>query len=204
MSDSSRHDRFRLMALLSLATITALGSYWLVEVLRQGLPLSASANPHNEPDYYVDQFQFVRVASNGQPRYMMSGKSLVHRPVTDQSDIKDAQLLSFNAEQAPLKVNANLAQLSHKKNTMELAGNVTVVRTDRPDVPGWNLKSEALTLLPDEDKLLTDQAVVLNNGRSVTNAIGMQIDNTKGTLKLNKQVHGVFQPPLATPSTKAK
>lgn len=204
MSHSSRHDRFRLIALLSLGTISALGSYWLVEVLRQSMPVSANAHPHNDPDYYVDQFQLVRIASTGQPRYMMSGKSLVHRPITDQSEVKDALMLSFNPTQAPLKVNSNTAQLDHKQNAIQLAGNVMVVRADLPETPGWRLQSEALTLLPDEDRLHTDQAVELNNGRSVTNAIGMHLDNTKGTLSLDKQVRGVFQPPLAQASAKAK
>ncbi len=204
MSDASRHDRFRLIALLSLAAITALGSYWLVTVLRQSLPVASSTDKQNEPDYYVDNFHFVRIASTGQPHYMMSGKTLVHRPVTDQSLVNDAQMLNFHPEHAPLVVNANTAELDHQKNVIDLKGKVQVVRTDTAAAPGWQLKSEALTVRPDEDKLDSSEAVELTNQRSVTTAIGMQIDNTKGTLKLGQQVHGVFQPAQPKPAVKSK
>ncbi len=204
MSDASRHDRFRLIALLSLAAITALGSFWLVEVLRQSLPVHASTDKQNDPDYYVDNFHFVRIANTGQPHYMMSGKSLVHRPVTDQSLVKEAQMLSFSPEHAPLVVNSHTALLDHQKNIVELKGQVRVVRTDTAVSQGWQLNTEALTVRPDEDKLDSSEAVELKNNRSVTNAIGMQIDNTKGTLKLNQQVHGVFQPAPAPTQAAAK
>ncbi|MBI3231280.1 MAG: LPS export ABC transporter periplasmic protein LptC, partial [Burkholderiales bacterium] len=153
----------------------------------------------------VDNFHFVRVTATGQPHYIMSGKNLVHRPVTDRSDIVQAQLLNFYAEQAPLTINANQAQLDHKENTVELSGNVLVVRADSPVAQGWTMKTEAMTLLPDEDRMQTKAAVEIVNGRTVTQALGMEIDNTTGSLKLAQQVHGIFQPPPATATpSKAK
>ena len=102
MDDSASNARFRLIVLLILAAVIALASFWLAEVMRRNSLQMGAAEKPNEPDYFVENFQVLRVAASGQPHYILSGEKLTHRPVTDLSEINNAQMLAFNPGQTPL------------------------------------------------------------------------------------------------------
>lgn len=203
MSDLASTDRFRLLVLLTLGLVAALGSYWLLAVLREGPNLVNGTEKQNEPDYFIDNFHMVKVSANGQPHYIMAGKHLVHRPLTDMSDIDTARMLTFNPEQAPLSVSANHAQLDHRSNTAELSGQVLVVRAPQGEAQGWQMQTEALTMLPDNDQLHTAKPVQITSGKSILQGVGMFVDNAKGVFQLKQQAVGHFPPPESNPPKKA-
>ena len=59
--------RFRLTVILALAGFMALGSFWLSVVITRGLSDSSSHTQRTEPDYFVYNFEYVKMLPTGQP-----------------------------------------------------------------------------------------------------------------------------------------
>ncbi|WP_338845838.1 LPS export ABC transporter periplasmic protein LptC [Massilia sp. W12] len=196
MSDSASHDRFRLIALLTLAAVITLSSYWLLDVLRQGAPAAAEANKSNDPDYFVENFHVVRLSQDGKPKDIMSGKLLTHRPLNDKSDVQQVQVLSFNPAQSPLRVQARQALIEHQNNRVLLQGEVELVRSADARSEGWTMRSPSLWMLPDDDQMQTDDQVQILSGKSQLHGKGMLVDNAKGQFSLQQQVRASFAPAI--------
>ena len=66
-------NRFQLWVTVAVVMALALGSFWLLDVIRRGMEDNTPVAKRTEPDYYVEQFNFVRLAKTGQARYHVSG-----------------------------------------------------------------------------------------------------------------------------------
>src|SRR4051812_24706788 len=102
-------ERFRILVLVGVAIAMALGSFWVLQVIRKGLNDSMPTIPHNEPDYYVDQFKFVRMTNTGQVHYAVSGARLTHNPQNASFEIQQPVLTSLSDNQPPTTARADRA-----------------------------------------------------------------------------------------------
>jgi lipopolysaccharide export system protein LptC len=188
--------RWRIIALIVAGVFGALGSFWLLQVmLYDGLGIRPGA-PGNEPDYIVEKFSFVRAAKTGQARYIVSGARLTHRPLGDVSDVERPVMQSLSSERAPMLVRSERARIEHLSNTVHLSGNVNLDRAAKGESQALKLKTQALTVLADEDRMETDQPVEMTLGASVVTSTGMKANNATGQVQLLNRVH-ITYPPVA-------
>jgi lipopolysaccharide export system protein LptC len=186
--------RWRLTAIMMTGTAFALGSFWLLQVMNSGgSALQAAANK-NEPDYIVDNFSFVRMSPGGQPRYIISGAKLTHRPIDDISDVVRPVVQSLSAEQPPMTMNALRARIRHAENQVDLLGQVDIERVASPTAKRMTLKTEALTIVPDEDRMHSDQPVEMVLGTATIRGTGMQADNAAQKVHFSSQGQIVYPP----------
>ncbi|MBK4733848.1 LPS export ABC transporter periplasmic protein LptC [Noviherbaspirillum pedocola] len=195
---TARRGRFGLVTLILIGAMMALGSLWLLEVVRRAGVETARAVKRTEPDYYVDNFNYVRMAENGEAQYNISGKRLVHDPVTDTHLIDQPVVNSLSAERAPMSARADRARVDSNSDKVYLYDNVQLNRPASPKADYFHLDTDYLVMLTDEEIMETDRPVHMVIGKSILNGTGMKVNNATGELHLASRVHAVLPPKTAT------
>ncbi len=186
--------RWRLLAVMMTGVFLALGSFWLAQMLDdQGAAISADAF-RNEPDYIVEKFSFVRMTPDGQPRYLISGEKLVHRPIDDSVDIDKPLVKHVAAGQPLMTIDAERARIDHGNTQVHLKGDVDVDRKGMGTVKPMKLETEELTVFPDEDRMTSPGEVLVAMERATIRGTGMQADNAAQTLRFERKGQINFPP----------
>ncbi|HEV7817399.1 MAG TPA: LPS export ABC transporter periplasmic protein LptC [Janthinobacterium sp.] len=185
---------WRLMFTILALTFLALGSFWLMQVMNQGRNGAPSDPRRNEPDYFVNNFSFVRMAKTGQPAYIVSGILLTHRPIDDSADIDKPFMRQLTPGQPPLDMHATHAHISDNNSRVQLNGNVIIDRVAGGTVQNMRLTTEALTVFPDSEEMQTDLPVVMTLGKSVMTGVGMKANNGTGRIEVMHNVHITYPP----------
>ena len=187
--------RWRLLAMFGIGVAMALGSFWLVEVINRGEGFGANNVAKSEPDYIVEQFSFVKMTPEGKPRYIITGDKLTHHPDTDTADVLRPVVQSIAPPAPPMTMTGQTGRIDQVKNIVDMAGNVVIERPSAPQWPHLRLKTEALTILTDEDKLRTDLAVEMISDATVVTGVGMLADRAANNVDLYNRVHIFYPPP---------
>ena len=186
--------RFRLAALLVFAAISALGSFWMLDVVRRSMEDTMPSVKRTEPDYYVEKFHFVRAAKSGQARYYVSGMRMVHYPQNDFYEIQQPVLKSLRGDQPPMTIRAERALADPNTNQVQLFDKVQMDRPASGQTKPLHLSSEYLLVLPDDDVIKTDRPVEITFANSVLRGSGMFLNHATREFKLASHVHGIFPP----------
>jgi lipopolysaccharide export system protein LptC len=186
--------RWRLLTVMMTGIFLALGSFWLAQMLEdQGAAINADAFK-NEPDYIVEKFSFVRMTPDGQPRYLISGDKLVHRPIDDSADIDKPLVKSVVPGQPLMTIDAERARIDHGNTQVHLKGDVDVDRKGMGTVKPMKLETEALTIFPDEDRMTSPGEVLVTMERATIRGTGMQADNAAQTLRFERKGQIIYPP----------
>lgn len=189
--------RWRLLITMLAATFFAFGSFWLLQVMQSG---DGEFNPDvskDEPDYIVEKFSFVRMSPEGKPRYLFYGAKLTHLPLGDASDVVLPVVKSLVPGAPPMTVTSLRARIHHEQNKVDLLGKVEIHRPASPTTRLLNLKTEALTVFPDEDRMQSDQKVSMMLGEATVYGIGMQANNATRQIDLGGRGQVVYPPNAA-------
>ncbi|MET3116697.1 lipopolysaccharide export system protein LptC [Undibacterium sp. GrIS 1.8] len=215
-------DRFRVWVGIIMLGVIAMGSFWVLQVLRksdeEGNMRSAA---RTDPDYYVENFNFIRLSNKGQANFHVTGSRLTHNPQYDNFEITQPRINSFDKDKTPVTVRADrglveqkTAQLSEQakaqveintqSDEIHLYDNVQVVRPESDTTKYMQLNTDYLLLLPDLNTMKTDHPVTLYSQNSETHAVGMTANNETQETQLLSQVHMHFTKPGAKSGTKQK
>lgn len=190
----NRAVRFRLSLIMLLGLIGALGSFWVLEVMRKQDAARAPQIRRSESDYQVEKFHFVRTAANGQAHYLLSGERLLHHPIDDSVDIISPVAQNINPDTAPVTVRADAARLLEDNQHVLLVGNVHVTRPASGQSQALLINTPSLLIKTESDTMQTDDAVVITLGQSILTGTGMLANSGTGLFQLSHQVHGVLRP----------
>jgi lipopolysaccharide export system protein LptC len=194
-----RAHRWRLGAMFGIGIAMALGSFWLVEVINRGEGFGGNDAPRSEPDYIVEKFSVVKMTPEGKPRYIIAGDRLTHRPDNDSADVLHPVVQSISPPAPPMTMTGNTGHIDQVRNIVDMNGNVVVERPGSPQGPHLRLKTEALTILTDEDKFRTDLPVEMISDATVVTGTGMLADRAANQVDLYNRVHIVYPPPSQQP-----
>ena len=187
--------RGRLAAILMIGVFCALGSFWLVQLMESGEVGLRGDALRNEPDYIVENFSFVRMTPAGQPRYIISGAKLTHRPLDDVSEVDGPVVKNLsNAAQPPMTITAKQARIFQSKDQVDLFGNVDINRPASPAADQFRLRTEALTILTERDQMKTDRPVHIVSGASTVTGTGLFVDNAARQMRIDSRVHIIYPP----------
>jgi lipopolysaccharide export system protein LptC len=187
--------QFRLVViLLSLIALT-LGSFWLLEVMRRAGNEFFPPSKRSEPDFYVENFNYVKLAKTGEAQYHFSGDRLTHNPQDGSYDITQPVVRNIGSQETPILVRADRARVNSDNSEVHLYDNVHVDRPASGDAQHMHMKSEYLLLLPNEEEMKTDRPVVITVGESILTGTGMVANNATRQYRLSSNVHGTYQVP---------
>jgi len=185
--------RWRLLALMLTAVFCAFGSFWLLQVM-QGEDNTPGGSAGNEPDYIIDNFSWVRMSETGKPRYVISGERLTHHPVDNTALVDKPVVQSLTVEHPPMTMTAEHALVSQNQNQIDLTGNVDIKRPAGAKSEPLRIRTEALTVLPDEDIVKTDKAIEMQLGASSVAGIGMLANNATQQVHLGGRGQIIYPP----------
>jgi lipopolysaccharide export system protein LptC len=188
--------RWRLLALMLAGVFFTFGSFWLVQVMRGGDDVH-NVNVGDDPDYIIDNFSFVRMTETGQPRYVISGERLTHRPANNTSVIDKPVVQSMSTEHPRMTITADNAHVNQEQNQIDLAGNVDISRPGSKTTQPLRIRTEALTLLPDEDIAKTDKPIRMTLGAASVSGVGMVANNATQQLTLGGRGELIYPPRTA-------
>lgn len=188
--------RWRLLLLMLFAVFCAFGSFWLVQVM-QGDDNGPGAAAGNEPDYIIDNFSWVRMSESGKPRYVVSGDRLTHRPADNTALVEKPIVQSLTADHPPMTMTAEHALVSQNQNQIDLTGNVDIQRPAGTDSQPLRIRTQALTVLPDEDIVKTDKPIDMKLGASSVNGVGMLANNATQQVHLGGRGQIIYPPRAA-------
>ncbi len=189
-------NRVRLAVIVGFFSLLALGSFWVLEVMRRGIDVNAPVAPRAEPDYYVEKFVFARMSKTGQPNYNVTGTRLTHLPQNDMYEVQLPVMNSRSNPESPMTMRAERGLIEHASNKIHMYQNVQLDRPASANAEHFHLDTEYLLTLPDEDVMRTDKEVRIKLGESRLNGVGMLFNNATRQFQLSHQVRG-FYPPVA-------
>lgn len=195
MSARSR-GRFRMMTILVPVIALALASFWMLEVMRRSAEDFVPSPPRTEPDFYVDQFSYVKMSRTGEAQYHISGARLTHNPQDDTYAVQRPVIRILRSAEEPMVINAQRAWVNSDNSEIHLFDDVHMERPATANRDRLQLRSEHIVALPDEDVMKTDKPVDIKLGKSTLRGTGMFINNATREFRLSSNVHGTYQPPV--------
>lgn len=184
---NGKHKRtahlWQLLLWIMAGVLLAFGSWWLVLVMERGMGGTGSGAPPDEPDYIVEKFSFVRMSPDGRPRYLFSGDKLTHRPANDISIVERPVVQGVGAERRPTKIVAAQARISPNDSRIDMFGGVHVDQPATAQLARREMRTERLTVFPDEERMETTADVQMTDGQRQMRSRGLDYDHAKMQLK---------------------
>ncbi len=198
MSSARSSDRFRMVVTLSLAIFMALGSLWVNMVIKRSAPGTPSP-PRSEPDYHVDNFNFIKMSPEGQPRYHLRGVKMTHHPIEDSFFIVQPVMQNLDEKKPPQTMRSDTALLEEDATKLHMYDNVHIDRPPSPLAESFHLSTEYLLIFPEDDIAKTDKPVTIHRGQSVMTGVGMFSNNVTRELRLLSDVKVMLAPKEQAP-----
>ncbi|MBS1169733.1 MAG: putative transrane protein [Burkholderiaceae bacterium] len=193
MSSARSAQRFRLIVILSLVAFMALGSTWVNMVIKRSAPPTPSP-PRSEPDYHVENFNFIKMSPKGQPEYHIIGKKMIHHPKEDSLDIEQPVVKNLDEKKPPQTMRSDTALVEDDARKLHMFGNVHLDRPATPKEEAFHLTTSYLLVFPEDDTAQTDKPVTMTRGQSTMSGVGMFANNVTRELRLNSQVKVMLAP----------
>jgi lipopolysaccharide export system protein LptC len=194
VSDARAARRFRQAMIMALMIALALGSFWILEVMRRSTGDFVPNVARTEPDFYVEKFSYVKISTTGESRYHISGERLTHNPQDDSYDIELPVINNKSTTNgSPMTVRAERGRVEADNSKVHLYENVQMDRPASPKSEPLHISSEYMLVLPDDDVVQTDKPVEITMGESKLNGTGMFANNATRELRLSSNVHGTYQ-----------
>ena len=197
-------DRIRVWLMIVFLALITLGSFWVWELMRRNAEnKDANSATRTFPDYYVNDFNFIRLSQNGESSYRMSGKSLTHYPRDDEYKIIDPHIIGFDKNKNPINLRANSAvaqQQVRNETTKEindeihLFGDVTFERDSNGETKPLHLISPYLLFMPNKKIIKSDQEITITTLGSKIHAVGLFADYANDHLQLLSHVNISIEP----------
>ena len=150
-----------------------------------------------QSDYYLEEFTTRKFDITGALQYRVSGKSLLHFPEDDRSEITEPNVVLLR-EGIRWDITSTKGQLLRKPDTFTLLGNVQIER-DGGSVDSVSIRTESLSVRTDNNEVSTDQPIeVIANGWRMR-SVGLQSKIDDGKLIFLSQVTGHYD--VATPDS---
>ena len=194
MNESLRR-RYPALLLLLAGSLLAAISFWALEITRRSGEETRQQGQRTEPDYFIEDFSYTRMAPNGKAQYLISGKKLTHYPADDSSVVEQPSVRSYSDNRNAMTLQARRARITRGQRELHLYDDV---RLERPQARGSEpllIESEYMLALPDNDLVKTDREVVIRLGSSTLVGTGMVADNARHQLTLQRKVSGLYESP---------
>jgi lipopolysaccharide export system protein LptC len=192
-------DRLTIYLPLILFGLLALGSWWLVRSMPELLPPGIDRQLRQDPDYQLEKFTVKSFDASGRMTREISGQSATHFPARQELHIQDVRLFAENEVGTRIEAQAQKGVSLEKEQQVNLSGNVVVVRLADTQGPRMVMKSQTVTALVDEDRLVSNTPVEIVRGGDVVTAQSMDFDTRNGQYKLQGQVKSTLAPGTRKP-----
>ncbi|WP_353172629.1 LPS export ABC transporter periplasmic protein LptC [Paracandidimonas soli] len=179
--------RDRLPGLIALVLLLLLvaGTWWAADYTHRSILQDPPRRVTHEPDSWAREFVMLRSDPKGRAINRLEGDYMVHYPDDDSYEITQPRAAG-QQDGAPVTTGtADMAVMDQDGARIVMRGNARVNRQGDKERMPLEVTSETLTLLTDEDVVLTDEPAVVLHGNSVMKGNGMRYDNKTRQLQVH-------------------
>lgn len=191
--NSRSHSLFPAIVLILLAGV----SVWLDRITRQDETVKVDKSLH-EPDFTADKLTLRRYDLSGKTQYILVADRMIHYGDDESTELIRPRLDYLNRPE-PVRMESDFATVSKDGETVVLTDNVLLKRAAQPDKPEATLRTERMTVWPDDERMRSDAPVTLTQGKTVIVAERMESDNIVGNIRLQGLVRGTLYRNTPTP-----
>ena len=189
---NERRRRYPALILLAAITIFAAISFWALEMTRRSGSDTKDQTQRTQPDYYVENFDYVKIGADGNAKIRMRGAKLIHHPKDDSSTVLQPLVVSYSEQRQPMTLRSDRLIVNGDRSQLHFHDNV---KMEKPQARGNDtlfVESQYLLAIPNRDLVTTTQKATLTLGHSTLSGIGMIADNVHQTLSFQSAVQGSF------------
>ena len=186
---------FLLMGSLTLAT------FWLVKRSAPPESLALARVPQHVPDYILKNATLSNLDEQGQTKYRVLGRKLIHYEDDASIDLERPRIRIFQNQGAPVTVRAERGHIDGDLTILDLYENGEIFRPaqealgDRKAAPQLLARSSYFQVLINDDIVRTDKPLELQRGMSIMNSSGGgTFNNVDHSASLKGQVRGRIEP----------
>jgi len=178
--------------------LLALGSWWLVRNAPQPVEPVLQQKPQHEPDYFMRHFSVTHFDDTGRMKSEMHGSLMRHYLDTHLLEIDQVRLHTVNAQGHIITASARQALSNDNGTEIQLRGNAVVTHEAAPTAnyqppqPPLEFRGEFLHIWINEERLRSNQPVILTRGNDTLSANSMDYDHTTQTLRMQGRVRGTL------------
>ncbi len=194
MSNPRTALRFRLIVILAVTGLMALSTFWLNMVISRSSSDPRAGEQRKEPDYFVFNFNYIKMLPSGKPNYHLTGTKLTHFPADDSHQIDMPVYTNLDKTKPPQYVRSNMALIKEDSTKVHMHGNVIGDRSATATTESLRLETEYLLVFPDEDAMQTDKAVTIKRGNATIQGVGMDANNATGEMRVHHQTSVTMSP----------
>jgi lipopolysaccharide export system protein LptC len=189
---SERRRRYPALLFLAAITVIAAISFWALEMTRRSGNDAKDQTQRTQPDYYVENFDYVKIGADSNPKIRMRGAKLIHHPQNDSSTVLQPLVVSYSEQRPPMTLRSDRLIVNGDRSQLHFYDNV---RMEKPQARGNDtliVESQHLLAMPNRDLVTTTQKATLTLGHSTLSGVGMIADNAHQTLSFQSEVQGSF------------
>jgi lipopolysaccharide export system protein LptC len=179
--------------------LAASGSWWLV----RSMPSLSSPDDlkpvRQDPDYRLSDFSVKSFNDKGQLTRELTGKTAQHFPVTEDLHIEDIRIFAQNENGGRMNAQAQRGIASDDGAQLILAGQAQALQHPQSGRSQVELLGERLMVLPNEDRVVSDEPVQITRGLDVFTANTMDFSSKTGEYALQGRVRGTLVPKQPKP-----
>ncbi len=147
----------------------------------------------HDPDYIVTEASGRKLDATGKLLYTLAAAELRHYPDDDTTELTRPTLVYLHPTRPPVTIRAQHGRSSSRGERVELWDQVEVQRAASGKDAQLLATMSELTVLTDEEKAFTKSKVLITQGNSWVQGVGMQIDNQLQTYLLESDVSGQIE-----------
>ncbi len=190
-------NNLRLWLLVLFVGLLSLASYWVLEIV-QSNNVTAGQEVRTRPDYWVENFNFVKMLPSGQNDYRIVGTKLVHYPNDDHADVTLPVMSNLDPSRLPMTSRSERGVIKNiadqDKNEVHLYEKVVVNRPKTEQSDHLQLDTEYLLAYPNKHTMETDLPVKIISGDTTTTGVGMKANNETQQMVILADVHSIVPP----------
>tara|TARA_S200000501_G_C20727920_1_gene701500 strand:+ start:38 stop:625 length:588 start_codon:yes stop_codon:yes gene_type:complete len=178
---------------LAVGTLIAIGSFWALELTERSGKNQKKKYNQNSPDFYVENFTYTKMSSNGETEYQISGKKLSHHPSDDSNTINFPIMKSFTKAGSEITLRADYAKVNSDSSELHLFKKVKFNQSKNLKNKAVLITSEYMLALPNQDIIKTDKNVAIKQGNSLLLGEGLFGNIVEQQFTLLSNVNGTFK-----------
>ena len=181
---------------LAIMLLLAMLTFWLDRTVEL-TTATPTRSPTHEPDYVVDNLSLKRLSAEGEPRYLLTAKRMLHFPDDDSSHLTEPRLVQAQPGETATQISAARGLVSSDGREVKLSERVELFkageRTGNTRLEDIRVRTEYLRVVPDDDKADTPERVVIEQGQSTLIGTGMTYDNRYRRIALQSAVSATIE-----------
>jgi lipopolysaccharide export system protein LptC len=180
-------------ALFSLLTLLAICATAFMTLLWQNNP-SLRMNESSLPDAYMENVTAIILNKSGKISMKIVTPKMVHYAEKDTTHFIAPQLTLYHKSPTPWYIEAKTANARHGIDHIVFQDEVNIHHPAEFNNPATVIKTNSLTVHPNENTAETADLITMIQPNSVMKAVGMFADMETGNIKLLSQAKGEYVP----------